>query len=364
MLHIPAKAQTRTRPDTSGRTESGVLARGSRARVPSLSTGIRRALALPRRSTLLTVGWFLAQNFIARHSSITVGGTQSKGQDPREAAGYAAGAFHAILTHAGLAPSDLRCQRVLELGPGDNLGLSLRFLAAGASEAVCLDRFEITRDRSRERRIYEWLLQDLSPTERERLEPVIQLDPDLRFDPRRLTILTGLGIEEAAGVLQPGSFDLIVSVAVLEHVQDLDEAFSAMDQLLTPGGLMLHQIDFRDHGMFTSAGKHPLTFLTLSPRLWGAMTRDFGGPNRRLLDFYRKKVLELGYESRLIVTDVIDEPTSLREPYDLLAQEVEISERAHTLIAQIRPRLAYSYRHLPDEDLAVSGVFLVARKPA
>jgi SAM-dependent methyltransferase len=329
-----------------------------------LSSVVRRALAPFRRSKLLRVGWFLAKNFMAKHLSVTVGGRQSKGLQPTDAAEYAASSFEAILTHARLTRSDLRGLRLLELGPGDNLGLALCFLAAGASQAVCLDRFEIQRDRDRERQIYECLLHRLSSVEREQINPIVQLGSELRVDPERLAVVAGLGIEEAAEALDPGSFDLIVSVAVLEHVLDLDEAFAAMDDLLAPGGLLVHQIDFRDHGMFTNAGKHPLTFLTISPRLWSAMTKDYGGPNRHLVNFYRDKLEELGYESRLMVTDLLGEATSFQHVCDVHAEDVPVSSDARALIEEIRPQLNESFRQISDEDLAVAGAALVARKPA
>lgn len=334
------------------------------ARLLRLSSVIQRVLALPRRSRSFTIGWFLLKNLVARHSSIDIGGTQSKGVAPREAAAYSSSAFDAIVDDAGLAAEDLRGRRLLELGPGDNVGLALRFLAAGAAQAVCLDRFEIKRDIERERRIYECILNSMRRVERERLESAVQVEPELRFNSDRLRTVTGVGIEEAAQALGGGSFDFIVSVAVLEHVLDLDRAFAAMDELLVPGGLMVHQVDFRDHGMFTMAGKHPLTFLTVPSRLWLAMTQDVGGPNRRLLNFYREKLADLGYESRLMVTDLLGQPTSVKEPSDALSYEAPVADDTRALIARIRPYLDGGFRHLPDADLAVAGALLVAHKPA
>ncbi|UWQ23099.1 bifunctional 2-polyprenyl-6-hydroxyphenol methylase/3-demethylubiquinol 3-O-methyltransferase UbiG [Jannaschia sp. W003] len=42
--------------------------------------------------------------------------------------------------------------------------------------------------------------------------------------------------EDAAGVLEPGSFDLIVSLETMEHVEDLDRYFAALEALRAPGG--------------------------------------------------------------------------------------------------------------------------------
>ena len=42
----------------------------------------------------------------------------------------------------------------MEIGHGDNLGVALRFLAAGAAEVICLDKFYSKRDPERQREIY------------------------------------------------------------------------------------------------------------------------------------------------------------------------------------------------------------------
>jgi SAM-dependent methyltransferase len=308
-----------------------------------------RIRAAAKRSKLVAVPYYVLTNLRGRRGFRAEAMAQSSGQPVAEAVEYVESSFAAMLDHAGLCEADLVGARVLELGPGDNLGLALRFLAAGAGEVVALDRFVIPRDPDHEAAIYRGLLDRLPAEARE------------RADPGRIRNLTGLSIEEAPCELEPASFDVILSIAVLEHVFDPDAALRAMDALLRTGGRLLHQIDFRDHGMFSAGGSHPLTFLTLSPRVWALMTSNTGRPNRHLVGWWRERLAERGYEVRMRVNHLIghDDPV---EPCEPQRGDSVAGPRQRELIEQIRPRLHSVYRGLPDDELAAAGAFMVARK--
>jgi SAM-dependent methyltransferase len=313
-----------------------------------------RIKAAVKRTKPLAVAYYVLTDARARRGFDAEGMAQSRNQPVAEAVDYVETAFVTILDHAGLGADDIEGMRVLELGPGDNLGLALRFLAAGASQVVTLDKFDVPRDPDHEASIHRALLDRLEPPDRERAEAALG-------DAERLRPLTGLSIEDAADTLEPHSFDLILSVAVLEHVYDPDAAVRAMDALLRPGGLMLHQIDFRDHEMFTGAGGHPLTFLTVSPRVWGAMTRHTGRPNRRLVNWWRDSLAGSGYEVRLRINHLLGRG-ELPEPLEPQRGDEVAGPRQHELIDEIRPRLHRDYRELPDDDLATEGAFVIASK--
>ncbi len=252
--------------------------------------------------------------------------------------------------------------RILELGPGDNFGVALRFLAAGASLITCVDKFASRRDESHQRRIYEALFERLDPAQRQGLGGVLAPD-GVRIAGDRLQIVEGVAGEELADAFETGSFDLIVSRAVLEHLYDTDAALDAMDAVLAPGGVMLHKVDFRDHGMFTDGGMHPLTFLTVPDGLYALMSRSSGRPNRRLGDWYRAKLAELGYESQLLVTHFVGEPSEVLPHRDQADPATEVHGGALELVRSIRSRLAPRFEPLSDPDLATDGIFIVARKP-
>jgi hypothetical protein len=51
-----------------------------------------------------------------------------------------------------------------------------------------------------------------------------------------------------SSVMEPGTVHMIFSQAVLEHVDDLEQAYRAMLTWLAPDGFLSHQIDFSSHG--------------------------------------------------------------------------------------------------------------------
>jgi hypothetical protein len=50
--------------------------------------------------------------------------------------------------------------------------------------------------------------------------------------------------------------------------------------------------------MFLKYGFHPLEFLTVSDTVYRYMVEYSGQPNRRLVDYYRRKMAQLGYPPR------------------------------------------------------------------
>ncbi len=242
---------------------------------------------------------------------------------PEQAAAYAREVFDRYLVRAGLTPEALRGAAVLEIGPGDSLGVALLCAQAGAASVVSLDKFRYSYD---------------TPRHRE-MERLLGTGADQM---RRIRPVSGAGIEEAAPLLEAGSFDLILSNAVLEECPDPDRGLTVMDALLRPGGRMLHQIDVSDYGIFSKHGFSPLEFLTVSGPVYRAMTASSGGPNRRLRDYYRARLAALGLKAAFTTT------------HRYTADAMRLSS--------IRPRLLPSYRALQEEDLAVSGFFVYAKK--
>jgi hypothetical protein len=330
----------------------------------SLSKIARRSKALIIAYKIF-INWRMRRRFASGEIQTTHGSTH-KAKTIAESLRYIQDQFEDYLSYSGLAAENLCGKRVLELGFGDNVGVALKFLAKGAAQVICLDKFYSERDLNHQGKIYKALRGTLREEERLRFDQAIRLDPIFEINPSRLKCVYGVALETVTDSLaNEGQFDLIISRAVIEEIYEPDVLFSGMDSLLAPGGYMLHKIDLSDYGMFRDGGMNPLTFLTITEPVYRLMASDSGLPNRRLIGYYRRQMEDLGYDAKLLVTDLIgrEGKGDLHPHKDRLERGVDYGQSTLEYVEAIRPRLDAGFRHLPAEELIVAGLFLVARKP-
>ncbi len=237
--------------------------------------------------------------------------------------------------------------RVAEIGPGDNFGIALRMLGAGAREVHTVDRYRPLRDAAWQARIHRTL------AERHGLGELLDEGNEIGG----LFVHEGVPAEmffRSSGL----HFDCIVSRAVLEHLYDPFAALDDMADALAPGGTMIHRIDFRDHGMFGS--HHPLTFLTVPDRLYRAMTSASGRPNRYLLPAWRDWLGRSSLAGSMRTTRLAGQEGELG-PAEWDDIDPAARQTALETVQAIRPRLAPRLAAFADQDLAVSGCVLVAK---
>lgn len=287
-------------------------------------------------------------------------------KSPEESLAYIEGQFDDYVGYGELTPAALAGKRVFELGFGDNVGVALKFLAAGAAYAVCLDKFYAPRNDEQQRRIYEALRATLDAEGKGRFDEAIDLADGVKINPEKLRCVYGVDVEDAHDLIEGEPFDLILSRGAVQDIYEPDAAFAAMDRMLRRGGQVLHKVDLSDQGMFRTSGFNPLTFLTISESLYRKMAVDSGRPNRKFVSYYRRKMAELGYEGKILITEVIGRAGKgdLNPHKEIIVPGVDYPESALSLVREIRPQLAARFEGLPDEELIVSGIFMVARKPA
>lgn len=226
---------------------------------------------------------------------------------------------------------------IIEYGPGDFPGVAVLMLVAGAHKVYAVDRFAMVRLSEKNVGVWHALLGGMDDTQKQRARDLLNhpSQPAEGFKPEHIEY-----------VVRPHGFsgmqaqaDLALSRAVLEHVDDLRGTFADMLAALKPGGVAMHQVDLKSHGLHRN---NPLDFLEWPNWLWSLMYSHKGVPNRWRLDSYRRIVRALPVlEQRL-------EPTHLASPAD---------------VAAVRNRLAPPFRDLGDDDLACLGLWVGFRKP-
>lgn len=289
----------------------------------------------------------VATNQLARvlpGAYVRVTGETGRGREsspPQETAGYFLQCVHDYLDVLGKAPGDLSTcwhdKRVVEYGPGDIPGVALLLAGLGAKSVLCVDRFPLIRFDEYQQQVI-LALAELLPDEpaRARMWACFKDRHDLA---------SGLGsgpvsyfVTESGIIGQRGIADVVMSRAVLEHVNDLSATFDDMAAVLVPDGVAIHKVDLKSHGLHRG---NRLDFLTWPEPLWKLMYSHKGAPNRIRVDRYVEQAKRVGW--------VLD-----------LLQPCEVAST--TEIDEVRPHLAEPFRGLTDEDLAWLSFWMVARR--
>ena len=282
----------------------------------------------------------------------------------QESVSYINTVFDDYLSYAGLDKADLAGKNILEIGPGDNLGVALKFIAAGAAKVVCIDRIYPSRDERQQYMIYLALRDSLSREEKERFDSAATLkEGKARFCDDRIKYVYGVDIKDADKAIKGGKFDLIISRAALEHVYDIDSAIGVMDRYLRKGGYHIHKVDLRDHEMFTRDGGNPFSFLTIPPFTWGLMTKHSGKPNRKRADYFEKKFRGLGYDYNVWISRLMTRADEMMPHKKKIEKNADYNNEDIKVIDAIRPGLSPEFKRVSDENLLIGGIFIIARKP-
>jgi SAM-dependent methyltransferase len=237
---------------------------------------------------------------------------------------------------------ELKGKKVLEVGPGINFGSTMYLACYGMTPAVA-DLYLAPWEKSYHLRFYAALADELERT-----------DPSADVSPLRALVKAGgyderviqrvySSAEELA--LPDNSVDLILSNAVGEHLADLDRSFRQLYRVTRPGGVGLHQVDFRDHRNFD----RPLEYLLLEElefqALFAAAHAECG--NRYRPDEVRAAVEAAGFEVLEFSPNKWVEPAYLED-----------------FLPRLRAARSSRYRDRPAEDLRVISGSYRLRKPA
>jgi SAM-dependent methyltransferase len=271
--------------------------------------------------------------------------------------------YSQYLTYSQWNPSSVAGKRVIELGPGYNIGVPLLFAADGAEMVVGIDKFVPLQTHEDFVRFYSRLRGSLSPSQQASFDRAMEIQPKITLHPEHAVYIDHKDLADCVQTMGTGSYDLIVSNAVMEEIYDPTPFLRAQDELLRPGGVMVHRIDLRDYGMFSKHGFHPLEFLTVPEWVYKRMVSGSGQPDRRMIDYYRNIGRSMGYQTDVYITRVLKSASDLPEPRRELRAGVDYQDWQLKMVQEIRPRLLDQFQALPDTDLLAASIVFVGRKP-
>ena len=248
-----------------------------------------------------------------------------------------------------------------ELGPGDSIGAGLAALISGAEQYVGLDAVPFSTKADLEEifdeLVHMYVRRERIPDHNEfpRVRPRLAsyefpndaidwADFDSRVDRIRDALQMDLNSGGTVTYRAPWnlldetaieSLDLIISQAVLEHVDALEETYGAMIALLRPGGYASHNIDFSAHSLSPSWNGH----WAYSDWEWKLVRgrREFL-LNRKPLSEHIRYAKSVGFE-------------------------VLLSEPEYDDAGLKREALQERFQLLNEEDVRTRGVTLILRKP-
>lgn len=223
---------------------------------------------------------------------------------------------------------DFHGKKVLVIGPGDNLLIGFIFLLNGAKELYLIDKFSKPLDDS-----YEFILLK-NYLKRKSSTSYIETSEKIKLLKNRINYFPNTPFEKF-NKLNRNSIDLIVSSAVLEHLNDLELAIKVMKYLLKEGGLSVHRIDLRDH--LHLKDNCFLDFLKYSPRFW----KLFGDLTNRIrcsqyITFFKKYNFDIIFTKKNKI-------------------------RTISKIDEIKNAFYHNYKILTKEDLSIISFDLVAK---
>lgn len=264
-------------------------------------------------------------------------GRGSGPENPAQISDYFHACFTDYLGHLGIkldrANDYLNGKHVLEYGPGNILGVALLFYAYGAQEVHCVDRFSFDLLLKENLEVYKVMINSLKGNEKKRVCSAFNSygEPESGFDPKKIRyVVTKNGL-----IGEKDRYDLIISRAVLEHVNDLEKTFLDLSGALKKGGSSIHQVDLRSHNLDRYK---EFDFLTVSPLVYRLMFSHKGYPNRWRTDQYRELANRFGLKF------VKFEPSGKLDP-----EKVKI----------IHPKLAKPFRRLDQDEISWLGFWMI-----
>ncbi|RJP25472.1 MAG: methyltransferase domain-containing protein [Candidatus Abyssobacteria bacterium SURF_5] len=142
-----------------------------------------------------------------------------------------------------LKAGPIDCKVILEVGPGNDITTAILMILEGAREVFLADEVNELTTHRREFPNRLQYIESISQSYKESCEgklSITEISSRIHMIPHHVSC-------EFLYQLNIPKVDCLFSNHVLEHVEDLDDVFSAFKTLVKPGGIMFHSVDLSDH---------------------------------------------------------------------------------------------------------------------
>ncbi|MBN1799622.1 MAG: methyltransferase domain-containing protein [Spirochaetales bacterium] len=180
-------------------------------------------------------------------------------------------------------------KHVLELGPGPDLGTGLVILALGAKSYTAIDRHNLISGAAKS--FYKALFDTLRnyPAFKRARTALAQFQEQGSCEYFSYIYDRKFSLNK----LCSQKYDVVVSQAVLEHLDNVGNTFEFLSRKLQTAAVMVHEVDLGTHTRWLRT-VDPLNLLRYSDTLY-RLLKFSGSPNRLRLADYRRILAESGF---------------------------------------------------------------------
>ncbi len=226
-------------------------------------------------------------------------------------------------------------KHVLELGPGPDLGTGFVILALGAQSYTAIDKYELISQTPK--KFYKTLFGELKkyPGYKKAQTALDQFQKQGFSDYFSYIYEPSFSLNN----LPLRKFDVLVSQAVLEHLDDARKTFEALQNTLSVNAIMVHEVDLGTHTRWVRT-LDPLNLLRYSDIVYDLLSFN-GSPNRLRMSDYQEILDCLGFEK-------------------IETKQIIILDKGY--VKKSRLHLSEKFRRYPDEDIETKSFYLLATK--
>jgi len=191
-------------------------------------------------------------------------------------------------------------KRILEVGPGQDLGTGIILLTKNATSYMAIDRFSLAQKNDAFYTTLGKNIEKISEVKRpEHIQKTLQLclqDPQNKYLPYFQYYVAPAEDLSIIPELKEETRDLIFSQSVLHTIDDIDTFFQSAFRVLSEGGIMCHEIDLRT---MMSGFRHrdPFVILRYNTNVYNALLHYPGAPNRLRSDDFIESARKAGFRN-------------------------------------------------------------------